>query len=95
MHEVGVHRRPGEDADASGEARRIAARVFEGGGRKFQQDAMLRVHHPRFARRVAEKRGVKTARFVENGGRLDVVARSQIGLGRARLLDVVVGKLRD
>ena len=95
VHEVGVHRSPGEDADACASALRVAARVFQRLVREFQQDAVLRVHRPRFIRREAEKCRIKCARFFEDRRGFDVVRRGEMRLRSTGFQDVVVGKLRD
>ena len=47
------------DADRPSKGVRLIAGVFQSMPAKLQEDALLRVHQPRFRRRNAEERGVK------------------------------------
>ena len=95
VHEVRVHRRASEDADAPRKSLCVAGCVFERLVRELEQDTVLRVHRPRLARREAEECRIECAGFVEHRRRFHIIRRSEMRLRRAGFQDFVIGKARD
>ena len=87
-----------EHADLiAGDRRRTDAGVFQRFPGQFQQDALLRVHLLRFARRNAEHAGIETPEIVEDAGRPRIAPAALLAAGVTEALqrEPVGGDLRD
>ena len=72
-NDVAAQARAREHADQAGVALRVVPGPFERLPRALEEDALLRIHQIRFARREAEERGVEQIGAVEHTARLDVI----------------------
>ncbi len=81
VDQVGVHPRPGKDADGAGELLRRMRRVFQRLPRALQKMPVLRIHDGGIARAKTEERRVEERHVLENGGAAHVVGVGEI-LGR-------------
>src|SRR5262249_31398567 len=84
-----------EDADRPGMSLGVVARIFERLPRGFEEEAMLRIDHLRFARADAEKRRVEELRAVEHPARRHVGRVVDDRGVDAGLPELLLGETRD